>query len=319
MRHPPTIICPRTPQKPPLDTLDHPLWQAAPWITTWTEIRGQETSPTEIKAKLLWDNQNLYLAAQIAEPHLWAFQTEHDSDIFLDNCFELFLDPDGDGHNYFEWEINALGVTLDLRMNKPYICSGTRDDSLEIPGLELALLTDGAVNDPSTQATGWEFAVAIPWATLAQIGHSGTPPQLGDIHRFNLMKCWWPVAVRDGAYHKIESEPEKYWCLAPTHVLDIHRPWFWAYLQFAESANATPFSDPDWETKLALCNTLGFTTRTRLDGPTPLQEVKLQPNQTLHEDSVRSSNFELTIEGLLQQNENVIPSQSGISSHHFEL
>jgi hypothetical protein len=297
VNHPPTYICPRTPQKPPLDTLESPVWQAAPWIETWTEIRGTEVCPTLIKAKMLWDTENLYLAAQIAEPHLWATQTEHDSDIFLDNCFELFLDPDGDGHNYLEWEINPLGTTLDLRMDKPYICGGTRDDSLEIPGLELALLTDGAVNDPSTKATGWEFAAAIPWSTLTQIGHPGTSPEPGDVHRFNLMKCWWPVEILNGAYHKVESEPEKYWCFAPTHVLDIHRPWFWAYLQFAETPTERPYTDPNWQTKLELCQTLGFTTRSRAQGPTPPQEIQLQPNQSLHENSIQSNNMELSLEG----------------------
>ncbi|MFM9874550.1 MAG: carbohydrate-binding family 9-like protein [Fimbriimonadaceae bacterium] len=303
MNHPPTYICPRTQTKPSLTGFaSDPAWQAAPWIESWTEIRGTETCPTSIKAKLMWDDEYLYLAAQMEEPHLWAFETEHDGDLWYDNVFELFLDPDGDGHNYFEWEINPLGVTLDLRMDKPYICGGTRDDSLEIPGLELALLTDGAVNDPSTQATGWEFAAAIPWSTLTQIGHPGTAPQPGDIHRFNLMKMFWPVEVRDGAYHKVESEPEKYWCLAPTHVFDIHRPWLWAYLQFAQSANETPYSDPDWETKLALCQTLGLTSRTRAQGPTPPEEIKLQPTQTLHQNSVQSSTIELSFEGLLRQN-----------------
>lgn len=299
MNRPPTIICPQTSLKPPLDTLDSPVWQAAQWIETWTEIRGQEPCPTAIRSKLLWDDQNLYIAAQIAETDLWATQTEHDSDIFLDNCFELFLDPDGDGHNYLEWEINPLGSTLDLRMDKPYICGGTRDDSLEIPGLELALLTDGAVNDPSTKATGWEFAAAIPWSTLTQIGHSGNPPQPGDIHRFNLMKCWWPVEVRDGAYHKIESEPEKYWCLAPTHVLDIHRPWLWAYLQFTESTGETPYIDQDWETKVALCQTLGFTSRKRSQGPTPELEIQLQSSQRIVNGAVHSGNLSLAPDGKL--------------------
>ncbi len=284
MNHPPTILCPFTPTKPPLDNIDSPLWDLAPWIETWTEIRGHETCPTRIKSKLLWDNQNLYLAAQIAEPDLWATQTEHDSDVYLDNCFELFLDPDGDGHNYLEWEINPLGVTLDLRMDKPYICGGTRDDRLEIPDLELALLTDGAVNDPSTQATGWEFAAAIPWSTLTQIGHSGNPPQPGEVHRFNLMKCWWPIKVQDGEYQKDDSQPEKYWCLAPTGVLDIHRPWLWAYLHFTNSTTETPYVDPDWNTKLALCHTAGLTSRFRADGPTPKKLIELTATQNLIDD-----------------------------------
>ena len=303
VNRPTTTICPRTPQKPPLDHLEHPLWQAAPWIETWTEIRGDETAPTTIKAKLLYDETHLYLAAQMQEPHLWATQTEHDASVWLDNAFELFLDPNGDGHNYLEWEVNCLGTTLDLSMDRPYICGGTMNPELEIPGLELAILADGSVNDPSSKATGWEFGAAIPWKALTQIDQE--PPQAGDIWRFNLMKCFWPVEVVDGTYQKSETEPEKYWCLAPTGVVDIHRPWFWAYLQFAESADQTPYKDPDWDTKLALCQALGFTSRARADGPNPKDSLYLQPNQTLIDHpsgyAVQTSGYQLSADGRLTQ------------------
>lgn len=282
MNLPPTYICPRATAKPSLTGLaSDPIWEAAPWITTWTDIRGLETCPTQLKAKLMWDDEFLYLAAQMAEPDLWAFQTEHDSSIWLDNAFELFLDPDGDGHNYLEWEINPIGVTLDMSMDRPYVCGGTRDDSLEIPDLELKLIADGPVNDPHSKAKGWAFGAAFPWTTLTQIGHPGTAPVVGDIHRFNLMKMFWPVQVINGAYVKDETQPEKYWCFAPTHMLDIHRPHFWGYLQFAETADSTITPDADWTTKLALCDALGLLTRPRDQITYPRSSVNLQPGQTL--------------------------------------
>jgi len=44
--------------------------------------------------QMLWDDECLYIAAEMEEPHLWATLTEHDSIIFHDNDFEVFLDPD---------------------------------------------------------------------------------------------------------------------------------------------------------------------------------------------------------------------------------
>jgi len=35
---------------------------------------------------------------------------------------QIFLDPDGDNHLYYEIEINALGTVWDLLMAKPYRC-----------------------------------------------------------------------------------------------------------------------------------------------------------------------------------------------------
>jgi len=267
-------VCPYTPSPPPLDNLDHPTWQAANWITEWPSILGDETCPTLIEAKLLWDRDYLYLAARMEEHDLWAFQTEHDSDIFLDNAFELFLDPDRDGHNYLEWEINPLGVTLDMCMDKPYICGGIRNNDLEIPGLRLHLLTDGAVNDPGATERGWQFAAAFPWATFTQLGHSGGAPVAGDIWNFNLMKVFWPVEVRDGVYAKDESQPEKYWTFASTGVVDIHRPHVWGALHFADSAGDVP-EDGDWKTKFGLIQAVGLDVRSRAEGLLPRQDLKL--------------------------------------------
>lgn len=282
MNLPPTYVCPRANAKPSLTGFaSDPAWEAAPWITAWTDIRGVEKCPTQLKAKLMWDNEFLYLAAQMEEPDLWAFQTEHDGSIWLDNAFELFLDPDGDGHNYLEWEINPIGVILDMSMDRPYVCGGTRDNSLEIPGLELKLFADGPVNDPQSKARGWAFGAAIPWSTLTQIGHSGSAPVMGDIHRFNLMKMFWPVEVINGTYVKNESEPEKYWCFAPTHMLDIHRPHFWGYLQFAETADSPITPDQDWPTKLALCEAIGLRTRPRDQITYPKDKVILQAGQSI--------------------------------------
>ena len=39
--------------------------------------------------------------------------TQRDTIIYYDNDFEVFIDPDWDGHNYFEIETNARGVIFD--------------------------------------------------------------------------------------------------------------------------------------------------------------------------------------------------------------
>ena len=44
------------------------------------------------RAKMLWDDEYFYIAAELEEPHVWATLTEHDSVIFHDNDFEVFLE-----------------------------------------------------------------------------------------------------------------------------------------------------------------------------------------------------------------------------------
>ena len=85
---------------------------------------------------MLWDDAYFYIGAELEEPHVWATLTEHDSVIFHDNDFEVFIDPDGDNHEYYEFEINALGTYWDLLLPKPYRDGGKADNSWEIPGLK---------------------------------------------------------------------------------------------------------------------------------------------------------------------------------------
>ncbi|MBL8069153.1 MAG: carbohydrate-binding family 9-like protein [Armatimonadetes bacterium] len=281
MQHPRAYACARTATPPPLGNLADPAWEAAPWIDSWIGIMGGETNAKAIRARLLWDDTGLYLGVQMQEDDLWASVTEHDGDVWQDPCFELFLDPDGDGHNYLEWEVNVIGTVLDLSMDRPYVTGGTRDDSLEVAGLAMEIMTDGPVNDPSTRAGFWQVGAAIPWRALNQIGHPGSPPECGETWRFQLMKMEYPAEVADGKYRKSQTEAEKYWCFAPTLVMDIHRPWFWGYLHFAESASAQPPVDPDWDTKFALCRAMGLDSRSRAEGPLACGKAQLVPGMDL--------------------------------------
>ena len=82
--------------------LTKPAWELAAWTEDFVDIEGSaRPSPKfRTRAKMLWDDRNFYIAAEIEEPHVWGTLTEHDSLIFHDNDFEVFIDPDGDNHDY---------------------------------------------------------------------------------------------------------------------------------------------------------------------------------------------------------------------------
>ena len=98
---------------------------------------------------MLWDETYFYIAAELEEPNVWGTLTEHDSVIFHDNDFEVFIDPDGDNHEYYELEINALNTEWDLFLKKPYRDGGPAINEWEIPGLKTATHTKGKINDPT--------------------------------------------------------------------------------------------------------------------------------------------------------------------------
>ena len=154
---------------------------------------------------MLWDDEYLYIAAELEEPHVWATLTEHDSVIFHDNDFEVFLNPSGDGRNYFEFEINALNTGWDLFLPKPYREGGKADNSWEIPGLRTAVAIDGTLNDPSDRDRGWTVEIAFPWTAFASRAPV-TPPQARSMQwRVNFSRVEWQID--DGG--KLPEVPSK--------------------------------------------------------------------------------------------------------------
>src|SRR5258707_11075522 len=145
--------------------LDDAAWRKAPWTAAFVDIEGaaKPRPRFQTRVKMLWDDRFFYVAAELEEPHVWGTLTEHDSVIFRDNDFEVFLNPSGDGRNYFEFEINALNTGWDLFLPKPYREGGKADNNWDIPGLRTALAIDGTLNDPSDRDRGWSVEIAMPW------------------------------------------------------------------------------------------------------------------------------------------------------------
>ncbi len=146
--------------------LDDAAWKTAAWTDYFVDIQG-ELRPRprfRTRAKMLWDDHYFYFAAELEEPHVSAALTQHDSVIFHDNDFEIFLDPNGNGRGYFEFEINALNTSWDLFLDKPYRLHGHADNSWDIPGLRTAVAIQGTLNNPKDRDTGWTVEIAIPWA-----------------------------------------------------------------------------------------------------------------------------------------------------------
>jgi len=222
-------------------------WLAAPWTDSFVDIEGSlKPNPRFVtRAKMLWDDNYFYIAAEMEEPHVWATLTEHDSVIFHDNDFEVFVDPDGDNHNYYEFEINALNTGWDLRLPKPYRDGGPALNEWEIPGLKTSVSVKGTLNNPADTDSGWSVEIAMPWGPL------GGGPKSGDQWRVNFSRVEWQVNIIDGKYVKLPGIREDNWVWSPQWVIDMHQPQMWGYVQFEDSP--MPFRpDPTHRARMLL-------------------------------------------------------------------
>ena len=120
-------VCYRVDGKIKVDgKLNEADWQKAQSTSSFVDISGEGFAKPcyDTSAKMLWDDNYLYVGAVLQEDDIKAKLSQRDTIIYYDNDFEVFLDPDGDGQNYFEIETNANGVIFDLMLDKPYRSGG---------------------------------------------------------------------------------------------------------------------------------------------------------------------------------------------------
>jgi hypothetical protein len=222
--------------------VDKPFWAAAEWTGDFVDIEGRlRPKPSKrTRVKMLWDDAYFYFAAELMEDQIWATLEERDSVIFHDNDFEIFIDPDGDSHNYYEFEINALNTVWDLLLVKPYRDGGPPVNGWDIAGLRTAVHIDGELNNPAAANRKWSVEVAMPWASLRECAAGGRAPVAGEFWRVNFSRVQWQAEIRDGAYRKVVNPetgkpyPEDNWVWSPMGLINMHYPELWGYVVFAD-------------------------------------------------------------------------------------
>lgn len=214
--------------------LDEAAWQAAPWTPFFVDIEGDAKPKPRFKtrAKMTWDDQYFYIAAEMEEPDLWATYDKHDMVIFHEHDFEVFFDPDGDGLHYFEFEINALNTGWDLYLDKPYKDKGKADNGWEIPGLKTAVSLRGTLNDPRDRDQGWTVEMAFPWSAFNRGPRPAVAPKAGEAWRVNFSRVEWQLRVKDGKYEKVPGTKEDNWVWSPQGVINMHVPEKWGTVRF---------------------------------------------------------------------------------------
>lgn len=244
-------VCQRVSKPIAIDgSLQDPDWARLSWSDEFVDITGKESlRPSHrTRVKLGWDDAFLYVGAELEEPHVWGTITERNAVMFEDNDFEVFIDPDGDGRNYYELEINALGTIWELSLPKPYGEGGVPVLGCNLTGLKSAVKVRGSLNNPTDEDEGWSVEIAFPWTGLAKYNpNRSTPPQPGDVWQINFSRVQWQHEIVDGAYRRIpphgtslaeslnpeeQEHPEDNWVWSPQGAVNMHLPDRWGEVVF---------------------------------------------------------------------------------------
>lgn len=212
--------------------LDDAAWADVDWTTPFVDLAGRADHPVrlETRCKLLWNRDHLYIAAELKTPDVWSTMTEHDSALFREDAFEVFIDPDGDGENYCELEINAQNVDWDLKLTKPYADGGKADSAFELTGLKSAVVVHGTLNQQSDVDRGWSIELGIPWAALAALDGKPIDPSMLTKTRINLIRVDHPNRGQASDGKKPATD---YWAWSPASTFSTHVPKTWHPVRFS--------------------------------------------------------------------------------------
>jgi hypothetical protein len=232
-------VCHKTSENINIDGyLDESAWQKTEWIDDFEDIRGGGFPEYKTQAKTLWDNEFLYFAIKFEEPHICAFIAENEKQIYLDNAFELFIDPDGDARNYYEFEINAAGATWDLQMDKPYSDGGNFNSNWNINNLKKAIFLNGTLNNPTDIDSFWTIELAIPFSAFDEYSNVKQPND-GTKWKLNLLRVQWNFDIDDEKYVKKIDKNGKllrsdFWVWSPQKQVNMHIPKRWGIVEFKD-------------------------------------------------------------------------------------
>lgn len=240
--NPSTYAAIRATDVPVIDgRLDDSSWARARWSENFVDITGAGAAPRyRTRVKMTWDSDFFYIGAEMEEPHVWATLTERDAVIYHDNDFEVFIDPDGDTHEYYELEINPLGTVWDLLLVRPYRDGGPAIDAWDMTGLQSATAVSGTLNDARDVDTGWSVEIAIPWDVLGESAHKPVPPSNGDRWRLNFSRVEWQTAIEGNSYVKLtdpatgDPVAEDNWVWSPQGLVNMHYPEMWGIVEFTD-------------------------------------------------------------------------------------
>ena len=205
-------------------------WQRADRTDLFVDIQGEGHPRPKYAttARLLWDADHLYIAATLEEPNVTARLRQRDTIIWKENDFEVFLDPEGRGIDYYEWEVNARNTMMDLLLTHPYRAGGEFLLSWDCTGLRHAVQVDGTLNDSRDTDRGWTVEMAIPIRSLRKNFRNTEGAKAGEVWRINFSRVEW-----------LHPEgPEENWVWSPCGEIAMHMPERWGYLCFLNEGEA---------------------------------------------------------------------------------
>ena len=205
--------------------LDDPDWARAQEFTM-TETNTGKPVPLKSTVKMLWDDEYLYFGFYSEDPDAWATLFNEDDPLWGEEVVEVFIDPEGLGHSYYEHEVNPVNVKVDLFIvnageARKGIYKGWKDWDFSAK-LKQAVFVEGDGKLEGTADKYLTVEIAFPFEDLWTAPR--VPPRDGDMWRIG---CYRIERGKSG-----DRNDDWYAAFSPTLRPSFHTPWRFGKVTF---------------------------------------------------------------------------------------
>ena len=138
---------------------DEEAWKLAHAVNDFTipwARDGKTKPPTATRAKLLWDREYLYFYAEMDDSDLFADVIQHDGQTWNNDVLELFFKPADEKPGYYEFQVSAANVTMDMFLPRRGAGGYDRFKSDGEFDFKTAVVIDGTLNKWTDTDKGWK-------------------------------------------------------------------------------------------------------------------------------------------------------------------
>jgi hypothetical protein len=212
---------------------DEKDWQSATPGPAFTRAEGGPEIKGAAKARLLWDDHNLYAFVEVEDTDVHSQYKAQDDPLWKEDAVELFIDADRNRHGYVELQINPRNAHFDAwfpqtrsQQNHPEWNSTMKS----------AVSVRGTLDEQGDADQGWSAEIAIPLADVKGTDAAmkvAIPPAVGDRWRLNV------VRVDKPAHGPLAASS---W--SPIPIADFHALARMLTVVFADADGAAPKATP---------------------------------------------------------------------------
>lgn len=213
-------------------SLDEASWATAAPTSLFTVWNGSPAPASlQVYAKMLWDDQCLYVAFIAQDPDVYGTYSGRDVKCWEQDNYELFVTVPGTP-GYVEVEGSVNGGFWDGYFTGVF--AGPQG-SHNMANLQVAAHVDGTLNNPADRDSGFTAEIRLPFAEIyhgVPGGHATNGTQL----RLNLNRINWNTPTAVGGPGAAGTDTYFAWSPVPGATVSFHRP--------ADFGTVTFSSDP---------------------------------------------------------------------------